>query len=70
MHYCINIIFIHTALSTVPNRPPKVLTTKGNPALNKTAITERSKNVTVVDFLQKNYIVALPPLRSYKTATS
>ncbi|KAH9635595.1 hypothetical protein HF086_012264 [Spodoptera exigua] len=38
-----------TGLSTVPNRPPKVITTKGKRAVNKIASAERGINVTVVN---------------------
>lgn len=38
-----------TGISTVPNRPPKVLTTKGKRAVNKISSAERGTNVTVVN---------------------
>lgn len=37
-----------TGISTVPNNPPKVITTKGKRAVNKISSAERGTNVTVV----------------------
>ena len=38
-----------TGISTVPNKPPKVLSTKGKRSVSKISSSERGINMTVVN---------------------